>query len=166
MALKKSTPHLVIGLIGWLILCFGASAIGALANFKAQAMYGQMIQPSWAPPGWLFGPVWTTLYTMMAVAAWLIWRRGGFTENRVALTWFMVQLTLNALWSWMFFAWMQGMWSFVNIVLLWITIIITIVVFWRTHKVAGALLIPYVLWVSFAAVLNLIMWQLNPVLLG
>lgn len=163
---NKSTPQLIIGLIGWLVLCFAASAVGALATFKAQAIYGQLIQPTWAPPGWLFGPVWTTLYTMMAIAAWLVWRRGGFAQNRVAMFWFGLQLVLNALWSWLFFAWMQGLWSLVNITLLWLAIIVTLVTFWRSNRLAGALLIPYLLWVSFAAALNYAMWQLNPVLLG
>lgn len=156
----------IIGLIAWLILCFAASAIGAMANFNTQAVYGQMIQPSWAPPGWLFGPVWTMLYTMMAVAAWLIWRQGKFKINRLALSWFLLQLGLNALWSWVFFAWMQGLWSFVNIIVLWVAILMTLVLFWRTNRTAGLLLVPYWTWVSFAAILNYAMWQLNPIYLG
>ncbi len=162
----KPTHKNIVGLIAWLIICYAASALGALATFKAQAIYGQLIQPSWAPPGWLFGPVWTTLYTMMAIAAWLIWRQGGCKENRLALGCFLVQLVLNALWSWLFFAWMQGFGSFVNIIVLWVAILVTVILFWRSNRTAGALLIPYNMWVSFAAVLNYAMWQLNPLLLG
>ena len=161
-----SSQKQTLGLFGWLMICFVASAIGALATFKAPAIYAQLTQPTWAPPAWVVGPVWTTLYAMMAVAAWLIWRQGGFTHNRKALTWFFIQLSLNALWSWLFFAWMQGTWSFINIMLLWCAITVTLVMFWYQNKWAAGLLIPYLVWVSFAAALNFAMWQLNPVLLG
>lgn len=155
-----------MGLIGWLVVSFAASAIGALASVQAKSFYGQLTQPAWAPPGWLFGPVWTLLFTLMAIAAWLVWRSGGFRANRVALSLFLLQLSLNALWSWLFFAWHRGALAFADIVLLWILIVATLVSFWRVRPIAGALLIPYLLWVSFAAALNYSVWQLNPQILG
>lgn len=156
----------ILGLIGWLVVSFAASAIGALASVQAKSFYGQLTQPAWAPPGWLFGPVWTLLFTLMAIAAWLVWRSGGFRANRVALSLFLLQLSLNALWSWLFFAWHRGALAFADIVLLWILIVATLVSFWRVRPIAGALLIPYLLWVSFAAALNYSVWQLNPQILG
>ena len=155
-----------LGLIGWLILCFAASAIGAVASINAESFYSQLNQPSWAPPAWLFGPVWTALYILMAISAWLIWRIKGFRANSIALSIFIVQLILNSLWSWLFFAWQLGSLSFIDIILLWIFIILTLVYFWRIKPLAGVLLMPYLLWVSFAAVLNFSIWQLNPQILG
>lgn len=156
----------VIGLLGWFILSFTASAIGAIASIQAKTFYGQLVQPSWAPPGSVFGPVWSLLYGLMAIAAWLVWRDGGFKNKRVPLTFFLVQLVVNALWSWLFFAWHLGAIAFVDILILWVLIVATIVFFWRVRPLAGALLIPYLCWVSFAAVLNYSVWQLNPGILG
>ncbi len=154
------------GLIAWLVLSFAASFVGAVASFQAKAFYGLLIQPLWAPPPWLFGPVWTALYTMMAIAAWLVWRSGGVQANRNALMLFLIQLAFNALWSWLFFAWQLGAWAFADIILLWVLIVATLVAFWRVSKPAGALLIPYLLWVCFAGALNYALWQLNPQILG
>lgn len=156
----------VLGLIGWLVISFAASAVGAVASVQASSFYSQLAQPTWAPPSWVFGPVWTALYAMMAVAAWLVWRSGGFSTNRTALSFFFAQLALNALWSWLFFAWHLGALAFAEILLLWVLILTTIVYFWRVRPLAGALLIPYLLWVSFASVLNFSVWQLNPQILG
>ena len=163
---KISVEQQVIGLIVWLVLCFSASAVGAIASIEAQSFYGSLNQPSWAPPAWLFGPVWSTLYGMMAVAAWLIWRRGGFKLNQTALTLFLIQLMINGLWSWVFFVWNLGSGSFVNVIVLWVVISFTLAMFWRTDKLAGILLVPYLLWVSFACALNYTVWQLNPQILG
>jgi tryptophan-rich sensory protein len=162
----KSLQHQVIGLVVWFIISFSASAVGAIASFQAKSFYGSLIQPAWAPPAWLFGPVWTLLYAMMAIAAWLVWRRGGFKSNQLAISLFFMQLILNGLWSWMFFAWNLGALSLVNITMLWMMIVMNVMAFWRVDKIAGALLVPYLLWVSFAAVLNHSMWQLNPQVLG
>jgi len=98
----------------------------------------------------------------MAIAAWLVWRSGGVAANRYALSLFLLQLALNALWSWLFFAWHLGGWSFAEIVVLWVLVVATLAAFWRVRPLAGALLIPYLLWVSFAAALNYSVWQLNP----
>jgi benzodiazapine receptor len=156
----------VLGLIGWLLLSFIAAAIGALASVQAATFYQQMIQPSWAPPGAVFGPVWSVLYALMGIAAWLVWRDGGWRRQRGALTLFVVQLALNALWSWLFFSWHRGALAFADIVLLWLLIVATLVGFWRVRPLAGALLLPYLCWVSFAAALNYAVWHLNPQTLG
>ena len=109
----------ILGLIGWLLVSFAASAVGAIASIEAKTFYGQLAQPEWAPPAWLFGPVWTSLYALMAIAAWLVWREGGFRSNRMPLGLFLLQLALNALWSWLFFAWHLGALAFGEVVLLW-----------------------------------------------
>ena len=156
----------MLGLVGWLVMSFAASAVGAVASIHAKAFYGQLAQPTWAPPSWLFGPVWTVLYALMAIAAWLVWQSGGFRANRIALSFFLAQLVLNALWSWLFFAWHLGGLAFADIVLLWVLIVATLVSFWRARPLAGTLLSPYLLWVSFASALNYSVWQLNPQVLS
>ncbi len=164
MAMSKSKQ--VVGLVAWLIVSFIAAAIGATASVNAGPFYLQLQRPTWAPPANVFGPVWTILYTLMAIAAWLIWRVDGLRGARLALTLFFLQLAVNAIWSWLFFAWHLGAISFADILLLWTLIVVTLIMFWRIKPLAGALLIPYLLWVSFATVLNYAMWQLNPQVLG
>ena len=156
----------MLGLIGWLGTCFIAAAIGAAASVRADSFYAGLVRPEWAPPAWLFGPVWTTLYALMALAAWLVWRVGGFGAARGALALFLLQLALNALWSWLFFAWHRGALAFADIALLLALILATMIAFWRIRPLAGALLLPYFLWVCFAAALNYSVWQLNPQVLG
>lgn len=163
---SQSKQKQILGLMGWLVISFGASAVGALASIQAKSFYGQLAQPSWAPPASLFGPVWTVLYALMAIAAWLVWRNGGFRGNRIALSFFLGQLVLNALWSWLFFTWHLGALAFADIVFLWVLIVATLVSFWRVRPLAGALLIPYLFWVSFASALNYFLWQHNPQVLG
>ena len=156
----------VLGLVVWLIVSFSAAAVGAVASIQARSFYSQLVQPDWAPPAGVFGPAWTALYTLMGIAAWLVWRCGGFRPNQQALSLFLLQLVFNALWSWLFFAWYLGVLAFADIMVLWVLIVATMVSFWRVRPLAGALLIPYLLWVSFAAVLNYSLWQLNPQVLG
>ena len=151
----------ILGLVAWLVVSFAASAMGAVATMQAKSFYSQLVQPGWAPPPGIFGPVWTVLYALMGIAAWLVWRSGGFGPNRQALTLFLLQLAFNAFWSWLFFKWNLGLLALVDIVVLLILILVTTVSFWRVRPLAGALLIPYLLWVSFAAVLNFSLWQLN-----
>ena len=154
------------GLVGWIVVSFVAAAIGSIASIHAATYYMQLAQPSWAPPANVFGPVWTILYTFMAIAAWLVWRVDGFRGARLALGLFLVQLAANALWSWLFFGWHRGALAFADIVLLLLLIAATIVAFWRIRPMAGVLLIPYLLWVCFASTLNYSVWQLNPQMLG
>lgn len=156
----------VIGLAVWLILTFAAGAIGAVASVDSGAFYSQLARPPWSPPSWLFSPVWTILYILMGIAAWLVWRVGGFRPARAALSLFIVQLAVNALWTWIFFVWKQGGLAFTEILVLWVLITCTIIAFWRVRPIAGILMIPYLVWVSFASVLTFTVWRLNPLLLS
>ena len=156
----------LLGLLAWLALCFAAAAAGGIASADAGSFYARLDRPAWAPPGWLFAPVWSVLYLMMAVAAWLVWRRRGWRAAPAALGLFVVQLIANALWTWLFFAWHQGALAFAEVLLLWALIAATAVEFWRVRALAGILLLPYLAWVSFASALTLAAWRLNPQLLG
>jgi benzodiazapine receptor len=156
----------LLGLLGWLVLAFAAAAVGGLASASARDFYRELALPSWAPPGWLFAPVWTVLYALMGISAWLVWRAKGFAGARSALVFFVVQLAVNALWTWLFFMWRQGALAFAEIVLLWALILGTMVLFWRVSKVAAILLVPYLAWVTFASALTLAAWRMNPGLLG
>ncbi len=156
----------VAGLLGWLAITFVAAGLGAIASANAGSFYGQLARPAWAPPGWLFAPVWTLLYLLMGVAAWLVWRQRRLGETRVALSIYVVQLAANALWTWLFFAWRQGAAAFGEILVLWALIAATLLLFWRIRRIAGALLVPYLAWVSFATALTFAVWKRNPGLLG
>jgi len=162
----QSSKQSVPGLIGWLLVSFAAALAGGLASVNAKSFYGLLVQPGWAPPSWVFGPVWTLLYTLMGIAAWLVWRSGGFRTRRWALALFLVQLAFNGVWTWLFFAWKLGALAFADILLLWLLVAATLVAFWRVRRIAGALLVPYLVWVSFAAALNYSVWRLNPQILG
>lgn len=151
-----------LGLLGWLALCFAVAALGARASIAAASFYSELTRPTWAPPGSVFGPVWSVLYLMMAISAWLVWREREWRGTRGALTLFVVQLAANALWSWFFFAWRKGALASVEIVVLWVLILATLVSFWRIRPLAGALLLPYLAWVSFATALCFTVWRLNP----
>jgi len=155
----------IIGLLGWVVVVFAFAGIGALASTSAAEFYAQLSRPTWAPPASVFGPVWTLLYAGMAISAWLIWRAHGFTRGRTALALFMVQLALNALWSWLFFVWHQGALAFIEVVLLWLLIVATVISFWRLDRLPALLMLPYLAWVSFATALTWATWQLNPGLL-
>ena len=163
---RYSKKEQVVGLIGWLFVVFLGAAAGGLASANADDFYTELVRPSWAPPGWLFGPVWSMLYVLMGTAAWLVWRKRGFAGAPVALGLFVVQLVLNGLWTWFFFVWRLGGLAFTEILLLWVLIALTIGAFWRIHRGAAALLVPYLAWVSFACALTLATWRLNPELLG
>jgi translocator protein len=156
----RSPLHQALGLLAWLAVAFATGALGALASIEAASFYAQLNRPAWAPPASVFGPVWTTLYAMMGVAAWLVWRRTGAAHRALAL--FLAQLVANALWSWLFFAWHQGALAFADVWLLLALIAATLLSFWRIHRVAGLLLVPYFFWVAFASVLTCAVWQNNP----
>lgn len=149
-------------LVGFLVVTFLAAAIGSLfTSTSVGGWYQQLARPEWRPPDWLFGPVWTTLYGMMAMAAWLVWRRGGWTAARVPLALWILQLLLNVGWSAIFFGMREPGLAFYEIVALWLAIAVTAASFWRWSKLATWLLVPYLAWVSFASVLNFTIWQLN-----
>jgi len=155
----------VLGLAVWLLLTFAAAAVGAVASADAGAFYGQLVRPAWAPPAWLFAPVWTVLYLLIGIAAWLVWRANGLRRARVALSLFVLQLAANALWTWLFFFWRQGGLAFAEILVLWVLIASTVLAFARVQALAAALLLPYLAWVTFACALTLATWKLNPTLL-
>lgn len=156
----------VLGLVIWLLVAFAAAGVGAFASASASGFYRELVRPAWAPPGWLFGPVWSVLYVLMGIAAWLVWRAQGFAGAAAGLGLFIVQLAFNGLWTWLFFVWHQGALAFAEILLLWLLIAATTVFFWRVSKLAGLLFIPYLAWVSFASALTLATWRLNPGVLG
>jgi len=163
---RKSFKTQSLGLVGWLVATFAAGIVGAIASARAAAFYGQLSQPGWAPPAWLFGPVWSVLYLCMAVAAWLVWRERGFKGASVALWLFVIQLVANALWTWLFFVLHAGALSMAEILVLWLFIAATIFKFWPVRRLAALLLLPYLAWVSFACALTWSLWRLNPAVLG
>lgn len=156
----------VIGIAGWVLVSFAAAALGGVASANARDFYERLSRPAWAPPSFLFGPVWSVLYLLMGIAAGLVWRARGFDGARVALTLFIIQLGLNALWTWLFFAGRMGMWAFIEIVLLGMLILATIVAFGRAKAISAWLLLLYLAWVSYAAALSYAGWRLNPDVLG
>jgi len=169
MSARKEPPSWV-ALLGWIALAAAAGAIGGLASLDARDFYGTLAKPAWAPPGRVFGPVWSALYLLMGIAAWLVWRTrptttADRTVRRRALTLFVGQLALNALWTWLFFAWRQGAAAFGEIVLLWIAVALTTWYFGRVRPLAAYLLVPYLAWVTFATALTWAVWQRNPGLL-
>jgi tryptophan-rich sensory protein len=149
----------VLALAGWLVLCFAASATAVFVS--TQGWFAQLAKPAWNPPAWVFGPVWTLLYAMMAVAAWLVWREGGWRAHGRALSLFLLQWVLNALWTPLFFGLHRPGPAFADIVALWMALAITVVCFGRVRRMAGVLLLPYLAWVTFAAALNFAIWRLN-----
>ena len=154
--------HPWIGLIVLLVVCFAAAGIGgAVTTPKIATWYAALAKPNWNPPNWIFGPVWSVLYLCMAIAAWLVWRQGGLAGAATPLALFAVQLVLNLAWSWLFFGFENPGLAFVDILLLWAAIAATMAAFWFRSTVAGLLFVPYLAWVSFAAVLNFVVWRLN-----
>jgi len=147
------------GLAGWIAACFIAAAIGAF--FEPGQWYEILEKPSWTPPNWMFPVVWPILYTLMAVSAWLVWTEFGFQKARQALMWFGFQLALNAAWSWLFFGEHLIGTALAEILLLWIAILFTMMLFWKKNNLAGWLMMPYFLWVGYASALNFAIFQLN-----
>ena len=152
-----------IRLVASILICQAAGGIGSL--FTATSMgtwYQQLEKPELTPPGWVFGVVWPTLYLLMGIALYLIWRRPRQgREEQTALVWFFVQLVLNIAWSWFFFGLRLPLFGLLEIALLWLALFITIGTFFRLSKIAALLLVPYILWISFAAYLNWSIVQLN-----
>jgi tryptophan-rich sensory protein len=147
-------------LIGCVILCNLAGILGALStDTGASPWYQQLNKPAFNPPGWIFGPVWTLLYTMMGVALYLLIRQ--WPVSRVAIALFALQLLLNALWTPVFFGMQQMGWAIVVIVMMWLAIAATMLAAWRTSPAAVWLLAPYLAWVTFATILNVTLWRMN-----
>ena len=151
------------GLVLFLALCLGAGALGAVATTpQIEGWYRTLAKPTWNPPAFVFGPVWTTLFVMMGISAWLIWKPHGFQGAALPLALFAIQLILNVAWSWIFFGMHQPGWACLEIVILWLAILATTVFFYQHSKLAAVLLLPYLAWVSFATILNFTIWSLNP----
>ncbi len=147
----------ITSLLVWVVLSYAAALPGAF--FTPGEWYAALQRPSWHPPDWVFGPVWTVLYLMMGVAAWLVWREKGWVP---ALTLFLMQLGLNAAWTWIFFGLRRPGLALIEIGVLWLAIFAALIAFWRVRPIAGALLLPYLAWVSFAILLNFELWRRNP----
>ena len=147
----------------WLLAATAlTAAIGAFASIDAKDFYQSLHQPPWAPPPTVFGPVWSVLYLMMCVAAWLVVRRIGTQASRSAMALYGAQLVCNALWTWLFFHWHSGLWAFVEVLMLLGSVALTARSFWRVRPLAGWLMLPYLAWVGFASGLTFAMWRLNP----
>jgi translocator protein len=148
----------IISLVVSLIVCFAAAFVGT--RYLPDEWFKSLKKPSWNPPNWLFAPVWTLLYALMAIAAWLVWQQAGLNAALV-LALFVIQLVLNSAWTWIFFGLHRLDRAFVDIVVLWVLIAATLIGFWQVNPLAGLLLLPYLAWVSFASFLNLTIWRLN-----
>jgi tryptophan-rich sensory protein len=157
-----SKTRQTLGLVVALAVTFAAAGVGAyFTGLSVDTWYQEIEKPSFNPPAWVFMPVWNVLFTLMAVAAWLVWRKEGGAEARLALGLYVGQLVLNVAWSALFFgARMPGA-AFVELVVLWLAIVATTVAFFRKSVPAGVLLVPYLAWVTFAGVLNFTLWRMN-----
>jgi translocator protein len=148
-------------LLGFVAVCLTAGGVGSFATTpQIPTWYASLSRPPWTPPSWVFAPVWTTLYIMMGVSGWLVWRKSQSLHTR-AFLFFWIQLGLNALWSFLFFGWESPGLAFGEIVLLWLSIAATFWMFRKWSGTAALLLVPYLGWVSFASYLNFAIWQLN-----
>lgn len=149
----------VVKLLSAVAVCWIAAVIGSIATFsQIPTWYTTLVKPEWNPPNWLFGPVWTVLFTLMGVSLYLLWKN---KNNAIAVRFFYIQLFLNILWSWMFFGWHRLDLALVEIVVLWIAIVKTVNYSYKVNKTAGLILLPYLIWVSFAGFLNYTIWMLN-----
>ena len=156
-----SKKHLFPLLISILIV-FSAGFISSLFTTpNISTWYAFIIKPSFSPPNWLFAPAWSLLYILMAVAAFLVWNKRNNPKTKSALMFYGIQLILNALWSIIFFGMHNPGLAFLEIIFLWSFILITLIKFYKINKTAGLLFIPYILWVSFASILNLFVWMIN-----
>jgi len=151
-----------IVLVIFIVVCLGAGGLGSVATTpEIDGWYRTLAKPSWNPPDYVFGPVWTALYILMAIAAWLVWKPAGLKAAALPLSLFAVQLLLNVAWSWIFFGLHQTGWAFAELVILWLAITATMITFFHRSTLAGWLLVPYVAWVSFAGALNFALWRMN-----
>ena len=156
----------LLSLVTWIAIAAAAGVVGGIASIDAASFYQKLQRPSWAPPPGVFAPVWSVLYLLMGIAAWLVWRQRKTRSVATPLSLFVAQLVLNALWSWLFFAWHRGGWSFADIVALLVLAVATTVAFARVRPAAAVLMLPYLAWIAFAAALNFAVWRANPGMLG
>jgi len=152
----------LLTLLVFIAACYAAAGAGAIfTTASVNNWYPMLHKPAWTPPSWLFGPVWTVLYLMMAVAAWLVWLEVGWSKASVALGLFAFQLALNAAWSPLFFGLQNPLAGLLVIIPLCAAILVTLAAFWKISLLAGLLMVPYWLWVSFATALNFAIWRMN-----
>lgn len=149
----------ILGAVGWLTVTFGAAWLGS--RFLPDEWYKNLKKPAWNPPNKIFAPVWSVLYLLMAAAAWLVWRDYGFSLAFFPLILFLIQLLLNTAWTWTFFGLHRIGIALADIAVLWVFILATLTLFWQFVPLAGILLLAYLAWVSFAAILNLTIFKLN-----
>jgi len=154
-----TTAKKILGLVGWILLCSLAGIFGA--QFEPGTWYQLLNKPAWTPPNWIFPVVWPILYILMGISVWMIWKMKETSLWQTEFTWFFVQLILNALWSWIFFGMHMIGTGLAEILLLWVSILFTTLLFWKRNHTAGILLMPYLAWVSYASALNFAIWHLN-----
>jgi len=160
--MPESKTHPIVSFLICQTVCFLVAFVGSQATMIGlPAWYPALNKPAFNPPGWVFAPVWTILYFLMGLALWQIWRSEPSRSRAWAILLFAVQLVLNALWSWLFFAWHQLAWSFYEIVALDLAILATIVAFAKVRASAAWLLAPYLAWCTFASVLTFTIWRMN-----
>lgn len=179
VARRRERLHAAMSLAAWLAACYAASALGAVATRNAESFYNQLSLPWWAPSAGVFGPVWTMLYALMGIAAWMVWReRRADTRHHTlqdtahndaevmsALKLFGAQLAVNAIWSWVFFGWHQGALALFTILVLLALVVVVTIRFYRINQMAGMVLTPYVAWLAYATCLAFVAWRRNPQLL-
>lgn len=152
----------ILKLVVSVVLCQFAAFLGSLFTRPAiPTWYQTLNKPFFTPPNWIFSPVWISLYLLMGISLFFVWRRSDHPRFRLALIFFLVQLILNILWSIAFFGFQSPFWGLIDIVFLWIAILLTLLNFYKVSKFAGTLLLPYLVWVSFATILNFSLWVLN-----
>ncbi len=160
--IKRSLPTQIAGLVTCAVLCVSIGAVsGYVTANDIDGWYDTINKPSFNPPNWIFGPVWTTLYVLMAISFWTIWRRHAIKHIVPQSVLFIAQLTLNFFWSIIFFGLHQIGWALLELAFLWLLILATIIAFWKLSRIASVLLWPYLAWVSFAGILNFAFWRLN-----
>jgi tryptophan-rich sensory protein len=154
----------ILKLVTSIIICLFAGFIGSIFTSPSiPTWYATLTKPSFNPPDWIFAPVWTTLFVLMGISLYLVWNR-GLQDKKVKISLFIfgLQLVLNVLWSFLFFGLHSPFYAFLEIIILWIAIVLMIVNFFKVSRTAGLLLLPYIFWVSFAAILDFSIWRLNP----
>ena len=158
----KGPARFALALLAFVAACFGAALVGStFTTPSVPEWYGSLVKPSFTPPNWLFGPVWSMLYLAMAIAGWLVWRRQRESSTTLPLALFGGQLVLNVLWSILFFGLQATGIALVEILILWTAIFATLLSFWRISTIAGWLFVPYLTWVSFATIMNFEICRLN-----
>ena len=149
-------------LVLFILICYLAAFLGSIATFSSvSSWYTTINKPTFSPPNWIFGPVWTTLYTLMGISMWIIYLEKEKINIKNQSFFFFIQLFFNSIWSYLFFYLKNPLYGLIDIIFLWILILLTIISFWKVNKKAAILLIPYILWVSFAGFLNFMIWKLN-----